>query len=107
MFRATGILVFSLCFNLAALSQSVPTEVLASPVSLELDKPTTEVKPGSTVNYTVTLRNTRDQAAAASSDLQLQIETPSEMQPLTLPKSTSPARFSSKPPKTRVVPTRV
>ncbi len=39
MFRATGILVLSLCFGPAALSQSVPKDLLSLPVSLGLDKP--------------------------------------------------------------------
>ena len=66
-------------------SQAVPGELLSTPVRLELDRPTKEVKAGSTVTYTVTLKNTRDQAVAASSNMPLQIETPSgdERQPAT------------------------
>jgi hypothetical protein len=103
MFRATGVLVLSLCFGPAALSQAVPKDLLSLPVSLGLDKPTTEVKAGSTVTYTVTLRNTRDQAVAASSDLQLAIETPSGMQEATLQRGQSSASFSWQAVKSGVV----
>ncbi len=61
MLRPAGIVIFVLVFIPTVVSQSVPRELLSTPARLELDKPTTEVKAGSTVTYTVTLKNAGDQ----------------------------------------------
>jgi len=94
MFRHAGILVLAFAVAPTAAPQSIPSQMLAAPVRLELDKPTTEVKAGSTVAYTVTLKNTSGQAVAASSNLQLLIETPSGSKTITLPAGQSSANFT-------------
>lgn len=67
MLRPEGILILALAVVPTVASPSVPRELLSSPVRLELDKPTTEVKAGSTVTHTVTLKNAAYDAVAASS----------------------------------------
>jgi hypothetical protein len=96
MFRATGILVFvvALVVYAPAFAQLVPKALLSSPTGLQLDKPTVEVKVGSTVAYTVTLRNAQDRSVPASSDLTFEVETPSGTRTLILPKGQSSAAFS-------------
>jgi hypothetical protein len=90
----TRTIAFILAGVLTAASQSIPKELLSAPARLELDKPTTEAKVGSTVTYTVTLKNARNQAVVAASDLQLEIETPSGKQTVTLPAGQSSVKFS-------------
>ncbi len=94
MLRPAGILIFVLVVIATGVSQSVPRELLSVPARLELDKPTTEVKAGSTVTYTVTLKNAGDQAVAALSNLQLEIETPSGQKTVVLPAGQSSANFT-------------
>jgi len=94
MLRPAGILIFVLVVIPTVASQSVPRELLSTPTRLELDKPTTEVKAGSTVTYTVTLKNAGDQAVAALSNLQLEIETPSGQKTVLLPAGQSSANFT-------------
>ncbi len=94
MLRRAGILVFVSVVIPTVASQSVPRELLSTPARLELDKPTTQVKVGSTVTYTVTLKNAGDQAVAALSNLQLEIETPSGQQTVVLPAGQSSANFT-------------
>ena len=77
-----------------AIAQKVPAELLSHPARLELDKPTTEVKSGATVNYTVVLKNARGQAVPATSNLQLAVQTPSGTKSLTIPAGQSSAAFS-------------
>lgn len=61
MLRRAGILVLVSVVIPTVASQSTPRELLSTPARLELDKPTTEVKAGSTVTYTVTLKNAGNQ----------------------------------------------
>jgi hypothetical protein len=94
MLRPAGILIFVLVVIPTVASQSVPKELLLTPARLELDKPTTEVKAGSAVTYTVTLKNAGDQAVPALSNLQLEIETPSGQKTVVLPAGQSSANFT-------------
>ena len=94
MFRHAGIFVLALAVVPTVASQSIPSQFLSAPVRLELDKPTTEVKAGATVSYTVTLKNSKGQTVAASSNLQLRIETPSGPKAVTLPAGQSSANFT-------------
>jgi hypothetical protein len=94
MSRHTGILVFALLVVPAVIAQSIPKDLLLAPTRLELDKPTTEVKAGSSVTYTVTLKNVREQAVPAPHDLQLQIETPSGIKMVTVQAGQSSATFT-------------
>jgi hypothetical protein len=94
MLRPSGILVFALAVIPVVASQSVPREFLSTPARLELDKPTTEVKVGSAVTYTVTLKNSGDQPVAASSNLELEIETPSGQKTVVLPAGQSSVKFT-------------
>lgn len=75
-------------------AQSVPKELLSAPVRLELSKPTAEVRAGSTVTYTVTLKDARGQAVAAVSNTPLEIVTPSGTKTITLPAGQSSASFT-------------
>jgi hypothetical protein len=72
----------------------VPKEMLRVPVRLELDKTTMEVRAGSTVTYTVTLKNAQNQVVSAMRDLRLEIETPSGTQEVTLPSGKSSTTFN-------------
>ena len=90
---AAGLLCLLLAAALSAASQSIPKELLATPVRIELDHPTMEVKADSAVRYTVTLRNAENQAVPASSDLALQVETPSGQQTVLLLRGQSSASF--------------
>jgi len=94
MLRLTGILVWFLTLAPALVSQVVPKELLSIPTRLELNKPTTEVKAGTTVSYTVTLKNAQDQAVAAPSNLQLEIETPTGQKTVMVPAGQSSANFT-------------
>jgi hypothetical protein len=76
MLRLSVILTLVLGVVIGARSQSIPKELLSTPTRLELDKPTTDVPAGSTVAYTVTLKNARDQAIASLTNLQLQLTAP-------------------------------
>ncbi len=57
MSRPTVILGLLSVFVCNAASQSIPQELLSTPTRLELDKPSQEAKAGSTVTYTVTLKD--------------------------------------------------
>ena len=94
MLRLTGILVFLWLLVPTAVSQSVPRELLEMPTHLELDRPTQQVSSGSTVTYTVTLKNTKGQPVKASSDLRLEVETPSGQKTVMLPAGQSSANFT-------------
>jgi hypothetical protein len=97
MFRAhAGILAFVMVVVPLVASQSVPRELLSRPARLELDKPTVEAKAGSTVTYTVILKDARDRAAAASSDLTLEIQTPTGQKTVVLPAGKSSVTFTWK-----------
>jgi hypothetical protein len=85
-------LVFAVALNVA--SQSVPKRLLSVPARLELDRATTETKIGSTVTYTVTLRDATDRSVAASANLQLDVETPSSRKSLVLPAGQSSVNFT-------------
>lgn len=74
-------------------AQSVPKELLSVPVRLELSNPTTEVKVGSKVTYTVTLKNARGQAVAALTEMPLEIVTPSGTRSISLPAGKSSTSF--------------
>jgi hypothetical protein len=95
MFRTrAGILAFVMAIVPTVASQSVPKELLSRPARLELDKPTTEAKAGSTVTYTVILKDARDQAVATSRDLRLEIQTPSGQKTVVLPAGKSSVTFT-------------
>lgn len=94
MSRLASVFVLLLAIVPTVVSQSVPKELLSTPIRLELDKATKEVKAGTTVNYTVTLKNSRDQAVAASSNMPLQIETPSGPKNIVIPAGQSSATFT-------------
>jgi len=94
MIRSAGILVFVLAVIPTTASQSVPKELLSAPARLELDKHTTEVKVGSTVTYTVTLKNSGGQTVDALSNLALEIETPSGHKTVVLTAGQSSANFT-------------
>ena len=91
MSRPTVILGLLSVFVCNAASQSIPQELLSTPTRLELDKPTQEAKAGSTVTYTVTLKDSRDRAVPTSKDLQLVVETPAGKQTVVLPAGQSSA----------------
>jgi len=93
MFRVVLLLTLVLSVVVGAKSQSVPKELLSTPTRLELDRPTAEAKVGSTVIYTVTLKNARDQTVAATSNLALEIQTPSGQKTVQLPAGTSSTTF--------------
>lgn len=94
MSRPTLILGLLAVFVCNATSQSIPQELLSTPTRLELDKPTQEAKVGSTVTYTVTLKDSRDRAVPTSRDLQLVVETPAGKQTVVLPAGQSSAKFT-------------
>jgi len=94
MSRPTVILGLLSVFVCNAASQSIPQELLSTPTRLELDKPTQEAKAGSTVTYTVTLKDSRDRAVPTSKDLQLVVETPAGKQTVVLPAGQSSAKFT-------------
>ena len=89
-----GIFCLLAALVLEASSQSVPKDLLSVPARLELDKPTMEVKAGTTVSYTVSLRDAADQPIAANKDLVLDVNTPSGQQSVVLPKGKSSVNFS-------------
>lgn len=103
MLRSARILVLVLAVVPTVASQSIPRELLSTPSRLELDKPTTEVKAGSTVTYTVTLKDASDRPVAASSNLQLEIDTPSGQRTAVLPAGQSSANFTWQAVKSGVV----
>ena len=92
--RVLRVLVLVFCVAQLGTSQSVPAELLSNPARLELDKSTVEVKAGSIVNYTVVLKNAKGQAVAASSNLQLEVETPSGKKTVEIPAGQSSANFT-------------
>ena len=57
MLRALQVLALLSAVAATCASQTIPDKLLSSPVRLELDKPTQEVKEGTMVTYTVTLKN--------------------------------------------------
>jgi len=94
MARPGAILIPIVAIAISARAQSVPKELLKVPVRLELDKPMTEAKAGSTVRYTVTLKNARNQTVVAPATLQIEIATPSGQKTVQLPAGQSSATFS-------------
>ncbi len=92
--RVLRVLVLVLWVARLGASQSVPAELLSKPARLELDKSTVEVKAGSIVNYTVVLKNAKGQAVAASSNMQLEVETPSGNKTVEIPAGQSSANFT-------------
>lgn len=89
-----GFLSLLVVVSSTMLGQSLPSELLSSAVRLELDHPSVQVQPGTTINYTVTLKNAANRAVAAASDLLLQVETPTGLKSVTIPKGQSSASFS-------------
>jgi hypothetical protein len=96
MFRYAGLVYVTGALAIAALAQSVPKDLLSSPAHLQLDRPTAEIKAGSSINYTVTLRSEQNQPVAADQDLMLQVDTPSGPQNLLLRKGQSSTSFTWK-----------
>lgn len=94
MKRFAGIVSLLFAFPLFVASQSVPRQLLSTPTRLELDHPSVQAQPGTTVNYTVTLKNAANQPVPASSDLALQVETPSGTKSVVIPKGQSSATFT-------------
>lgn len=94
MFRYAGFVCLNGALAIAAFAQSVPKDLLSSPAHLQLDRPTAEVKAGSSINYTVTLRSEQNQPVAADHDLMLQVETPSGAQSVVMHKGQTSANFS-------------
>ncbi len=94
MLRAVRIFALLLAVAPTIASQSIPAELLSTPSRLVLDKPTTEVRAGTTLAYTVTLKNAKEQPVAASNNLQLTIETPTGLQSVVLPAGQSSATFT-------------
>lgn len=89
-----GIVSLLLVTSSFATAQSVPRQLLSTPTRLELDRPSLQAQAGTTVNYTVTLKNAANQPVEASSDLVLQVETPSGTKSITIPKGQSSASFT-------------
>ncbi|HET8826081.1 MAG TPA: hypothetical protein VFM77_13180 [Terriglobales bacterium] len=77
-----------------AAAQTVPRQLLSTPTRLELDRPSLQAQSGTTVNYTVTLKNAANQPVTASNDLALQVETPSGTKSITILKGQSSATFT-------------
>ena len=94
MLRPIALIALLMLAVQIAASQSVPTEFLSTPVRLALNKPTQEVKAGSSVVYTVTLKDAADRPATATSNLQLEVETPSGTQTVVLLAGQSSANFT-------------
>jgi hypothetical protein len=94
MFRRALILAAILAFPMGAGGQAIPKEFLARPVRLQLDRPTQQVKVGSTVTYRVQLSNARDQEVAAPRALQLKIEWPGGQGTAEVPAGQSSASFT-------------
>src|SRR5689334_4413651 len=89
-----GIVSLLITVSSAALAQSVPHELLSAPVRLELDQASLQAQPGTTLNYTVTLKNAANQPVAATSDLVLQVETPTSTKAVVIPKGQSSTSFT-------------
>lgn len=89
-----GIVSLLIAFSSVAAAQSVPRQLLSTPTHLELDRPSVQAQAGATVNYTVTLKNAANQPVEASSDLVLQVETPSGTKSITIAKGQSSASFA-------------
>lgn len=91
---SAGILCLLATLVLAASYQSIPKDLLSVPARLELDKPTMEVKAGTTVKYTVSLKDAGNQPVAAPRDLVLDVNTPSGTQTVVMPKGQSSVNFT-------------
>jgi hypothetical protein len=89
-----GIVSLLITVSSAVLAQSVPHELLSAPVRLELDHASLQAQPGTTLNYTVTLKNAANQPVAATSDVVLQVETPTSSKAIVIPKGQSSTTFT-------------
>src|SRR5437660_942034 len=94
MLRALQVLALLSAVAATCASQTIPDKLLSSPVRLELDKPTQEVKEGTMVTYTVTLKNAKEQPVTTSNNLQLGIETPTGAKNIEIPAGQSSATFT-------------
>ena len=94
MYRILGVVEVLLSFAAVVFCQSIPSELLSKPALLELDKPTLEVKVGSTLNYTVVLKNAQRNPTKASSDIQLEVQAPTGTEIIRIPAGQSSATFT-------------
>lgn len=94
MAQLVAIFFSVVAFALGTMAQSIPAELLEVPVKLAVDKPMVEAKAGSTVTYTITLKNARNQTVAAPAALQIEIKTPTGRETVSLPTHQSSVTFS-------------
>lgn len=94
MLRSSLVLAFAFTAANAVTGQSIPRHLLSAPNHLELDKPSAEAKAGSRITYKIILKNAQDQPVAASSNMQLDVQTPSGPRVVTLPAGQSSVDFA-------------
>jgi hypothetical protein len=78
-----------------AQSQTLPANLLATPAKLQLDKTSAEVKRGTAIEYTVSLKNGRNQPVTALEDMTIEVVTDKGgSRQVSLPRGQSSAHFT-------------
>ena len=97
MAQLVAIFFSVVAFALGTMAQSIPAELLEVPVKLAVDKPMVEARAGSTVTYTITLKNARNQTVVAPAALQIEVKTPTGRETVSLPAEHSSVTFNWRP----------